>query len=277
MNSTALAQQPEKLPLLIERAAAALTKATTAAEFLEARDQAAFVYDAAKMAARFAKAKEAHDEILAACRKAQADALLIEARAEMRLAEEYDAAQARGEAAKYSSGNPQIVPDRNDLPKTAAELGLTRKVILEARRVRDAEKAKPGLIRETVDKLLAAGEEPTRAHVRRAVDEVLEPPKPAQAAPREESRRPLTQEQETKMVCRRIVAGIILLNSSDIDVDVLFDYVMLDHLKEEHSHILNLIDDLMVGFPILQELKERLANTNEAIEARAHEEKGERT
>ena len=79
------------------------------------------------------------------------------------------------------------------------------------------------------------------------------------------------------MVCRRIVAGIILLNSSDIDVDVLFDYVMLDHLKEEHSHILNLIDDLMVGFPILQELKERLANTNEAIEARAHEEKGERT
>ena len=56
MNSTALAQQPEKLPHLIERAAAALAKATTPAEFLEARDQAAVVYDAAKVAARFAKA-----------------------------------------------------------------------------------------------------------------------------------------------------------------------------------------------------------------------------
>jgi hypothetical protein len=172
MDSTALAQQPEKLPLLIEQAAAALAKATTAAEFLEAHDQAAFVYDAAKMAARFAKAKQAHDTIIAACRKAQADALLIEARAQMRLAEEYDAAQARGELAKHSGGNPQIVPNKNDLPKTAAELGLDRKEIHEARRVRDAEKAKPGIVEQT----LAAAGEPTRARLKRAVDEVLEPP-----------------------------------------------------------------------------------------------------
>ena len=99
MDSTAIAQ-PERLALLIERAAAALAKATGPAEFLEARDQAAFVYDAAKVAARFAKAMQAHDEILAVCRKAQGDALLIEARAMMHLAAEYDAAQARGE--KYS-------------------------------------------------------------------------------------------------------------------------------------------------------------------------------
>lgn len=37
-------------------------------------------------------------------------------------ADEYDAAQARGEVAKHSSGNPQIVPDRNDLPATAADI-----------------------------------------------------------------------------------------------------------------------------------------------------------
>jgi hypothetical protein len=183
MDNTAIAQQPEKLPLLIERAAAALAKATTPAEFLEARDQAAFVYDAAKVAARFAKAKQAHDEILAACRKAQGDALLIEARAQMRLADEYDAAQARGEAAKHSGGNPKIVPNKNDLPKTAADLGLDRKVILEARQVRDAEKAKPGIVEQT----LAAASEPTRARLKRAVDGVLQPQRPtaqAESAPR---------------------------------------------------------------------------------------------
>jgi hypothetical protein len=191
MNSTALAQQPEKLPLLIERAAAALAKATTPAEFLEARDQAAFVYDAAKVAARFAKAKQAHDEILAACRKAQGDALLIEARAQMRLADEYDAAQARGEAAKHSSGNPQIVPNKNDLPKTAADLGLDRKIILEARRVRDAEKAKPGIVEQT----LAAAGEPTRARLKRAVDDVLAPP-PCPPAQAETAAKAVTQEED---------------------------------------------------------------------------------
>ena len=52
MDSTAIAQ-PERLPRLIEQAAAALAKATTAAEVLEARDAAALAYNAAKAAARF--------------------------------------------------------------------------------------------------------------------------------------------------------------------------------------------------------------------------------
>jgi hypothetical protein len=182
MDGTAIAKQPETLlPRLIEQAAAALASATTAAEILDARDRANVAYTAAKMAARLAKAKQAHDEIIAACQKAMADALLIEERAQRRLADEYDAAQARGEVAKHSSGNPQIVPNKNDLPPTAADLGLSRKVIYEARRVRDAEKASPGIIRETLDNLLQAGEQPTRAHVKRAVDEVLNPPKPEPA------------------------------------------------------------------------------------------------
>ena len=174
MDSTAIAQ-PERLPRLIEQAAAALAKATTAAEVLEARDAAALAYNAAKAAARFAKAKQAHDEIIAACRKAQADALRIEARAQCRLADEYDAAQARGEVAKHSSGNPQIVPKRNDLPLTTADLGLDRKDLMTARRIRDAEKARPGIVEKT---LAATGAEPTRARLMRAVEETLTPPKP---------------------------------------------------------------------------------------------------
>jgi hypothetical protein len=168
MNSTAIAQQPEKLPHLIERAAAALAKATTPAEFLEARDQAAFVYDAAKVATRFAKTKQAHDTIIAACRKAMADALLIEARAMMHLADEYDAAQARGEAPTAGRPKTKIIPDENNF--------ASAKLMMTARKIRDAEKAKPGFIEKT----LTAGE-PTRARLMRAVDDALTPPKPVTA------------------------------------------------------------------------------------------------
>ena len=66
--------QPERLPALIERAAAALAQATTAAEILDAHDQAKVAYDVAKLAARLLKAKEAYDEVVAACRKTMADA-----------------------------------------------------------------------------------------------------------------------------------------------------------------------------------------------------------
>ena len=52
-----------------------------AAEVLEARDSASIIYDAAKKAARMAKAKGAHDELIVKAHRAQADALEIEAAA----------------------------------------------------------------------------------------------------------------------------------------------------------------------------------------------------
>jgi hypothetical protein len=187
MNSTALAQQPEKLPHLIERAAAALAKATTPAEFLEARNQAAFVYDAAKVvAARFPKAVQAHNEILAACRKAQGNALLIEARAMMHLADEYDAAQTRGEAPTAGRPKTKIIPDENNF--------ASAKLMMTARKIRAAEKAKPGI----VEKTLTAGE-PTRARLMRAVDDALtppEPPPPPPTAQAEMAAKPVAQEED---------------------------------------------------------------------------------
>ena len=59
------------------------------------------------------------------------------ARAEMRLAEEYDAAQERGEVAGHDRS--KVEPDN---VATAAGLGLRRDEILEARRLHDAELAK---------------------------------------------------------------------------------------------------------------------------------------
>lgn len=159
----------EKLPRLIARAMASLEKATTAGEVLEAKEQANVAYTAAKMAARMSRIKDAHDAVLTACRKSMGDALEIEARAQVRLADEYDAAQKRGEVGQQGNPGGLNRSQRERLTPTTEDIGLTRKQVHAARAVRDAEKAKPGIVHKTVEQKLEAGEEPTRADVKRAV------------------------------------------------------------------------------------------------------------
>lgn len=155
------------LPAMISEAAAALASASTAAEVLDARDKATLAYDTAKRAGRIQKAKRAHDDIVAAMHRAQADALEIEAQAKRRLADEYDAAQDRGEVAKV--GQPSIVPVGNNKPATAADIGLDRKEIHDARQVRDVIASNPAAVRDALDDILAHGDEPTRAALKRAI------------------------------------------------------------------------------------------------------------
>lgn len=159
------ANTAQSLPALIDRAASALVSARTSGEVLEARNLAAVAYDAAKSAGRMARAKRAHDDVIGAVYRAQADAALIEARAKMRLADEYDAAQERGEVAGV--GKPANVPEGNNKP-TAADVGLSRKEIHEARILRDAEKAQPGVIEKTVNDRVQAQQEPTKAAIKKA-------------------------------------------------------------------------------------------------------------
>jgi hypothetical protein len=169
MDLAAVPINGQYLPTLLADAAAALVNARDAAEVLEARDLATLAYDAAKRTARLAKAKQAHDDLIVAAHRAQAHALQIEARAKLRLADEYDAAQERGEVAR-GSVRTDIVPDENDVrPSTAAEIGLSRKDIHEARLLRDAEKVEPGIVQRTLDERLDRGEEPTRAALRKMV------------------------------------------------------------------------------------------------------------
>jgi hypothetical protein len=122
---------------------------------------------AAKMAGRMAKAKGAHDTVVAAALRAQADAREIAAGAERRLANEYDGAQERGEVRGH--GNKSDITNKNITSATVKEIGVTSKRIHEARKVRDAEKADPGIVRRTLDKLLAEGKEPTKAALNRAI------------------------------------------------------------------------------------------------------------
>ena len=169
---TALAQitmAGENLPGLIDRAASMLASAKTAAEVLEAREVAGLAYDVAKRTARLQRAKSAHDDLIAAAHRAQADALEIEAAAKRRLADEYDAAQTRGEVARGSVRTDIVGGDNDVRPATAADLGLRRDQIHEARQIRDAEVADPGIVRRTLDDRLDRGDEPTRTALRKMV------------------------------------------------------------------------------------------------------------
>ena len=161
-------QAGSSLPQLVDHAAAGLSNARTAAEVLEAKDIASFAYDTAKRAARLARAKGAHDELIAAAHRAQADALEIEARAKRRLADEYDSAQERGEIAGHGGGR-NFKFGGDNLEITASDIGLRSDEIHEARVIRDAENADPGIVRRTLDEKLSRGEEPTRTALRKMV------------------------------------------------------------------------------------------------------------
>lgn len=164
----------QNIPALIDRATRMLSEARTSGEVLEVRDYARVAYDAAKSAGRMARTKKAHDDVLAAAYRMQADALLIESRAKARLADEYDAAQERGEVAGHGGGRNFNVGVRN-VETTAAELGLRRDEIHEARQIRDAELAHPGLVERILSDRADRGLEPTKAALREAVEAVNKP------------------------------------------------------------------------------------------------------
>jgi protein gp37 len=113
----------------------------------------------------------------AAASDLQGKAIEIMHRADCRLAEEYDAAQQRGEVATNGQRGPakKAVLAGNGFSgnPTAADLKLTRKRVHEARKHRDAEAADPGLVSRFVQDKIAAGEEPTKAEVNGVVTSTI--------------------------------------------------------------------------------------------------------
>ncbi|HCQ67271.1 MAG TPA: hypothetical protein DIU07_19940 [Rhodobacteraceae bacterium] len=74
--------------------------------------------------------------------------IAIHARADIRLAEEYKAAQDRGEVAAVGgvSGKTNVHAEDIDKPATTAELGIDRRDISEGRKLKETEEADPGVI-----------------------------------------------------------------------------------------------------------------------------------
>ena len=104
----------DSLPSLIDWSSQALAEARSSAEVLESRDLARLAYDAARSASRMARTMKAHDALIADLDRARVLALQIEAGANMRLADEYDAAQDRSEVGQQGS-HRDIGPDGNEV------------------------------------------------------------------------------------------------------------------------------------------------------------------
>jgi ParB family chromosome partitioning protein len=140
----------DTLPALIDRARSRLADARTSAEVLEARA-------AAKAALHYAKLQKAANET-------QADCLAMIKRAEIRMADEIDAAQASGDVARADGRVNQWVSD----PRTATlnELGLDRRRVAEWRELRDAGE---DIVDRAIQAALDENRAPTNADIQLAV------------------------------------------------------------------------------------------------------------
>ena len=188
MTTTELPQQVEGLPALLDKARTKLERAKDAAEVLEAHSQAKIAHDTAAHLERFARAQKAHEALIETCRQMQIDALDIRVRAECRIADEYDAAQERGEVQKQGGDRKSKINLSNEkVDPTVNDIGLTYTQVHAARQLRDVEKLKPGKLREAWQAQLKARDRLTLAAALRAVM--------SKPAPQPDSRAPMSKPQ----------------------------------------------------------------------------------
>jgi hypothetical protein len=147
----------------VERAKALLDEG----DVIAAKVLAAHAYDDAKSAVALAERFKAGNALVDKARRLQGDALLIETRAKIRLADEWDAATAAGLISKGGRPTEKPVDGKNGF--SAAEAGLDRKEIHEARKLRNAEAKEPGIVERAIAARLSSGLNPSRANLRAAV------------------------------------------------------------------------------------------------------------
>lgn len=143
-----------QLPALISRAQRYLAEAKTSAELLQARA-------AAQAALHYSRLRDAAIEV-------QADCLRIIKLAELRLANEIDAAQERGEVAKPGGDRDSIVQTSdNRTEATFEDLNLDRRRVAEWRQLRDA--GGEPLVEKVIQGALSEGRPPKASDIRNEV------------------------------------------------------------------------------------------------------------
>jgi hypothetical protein len=165
MDAPAVIADASGLAETVERARSLLDEG----DVIAARLLASGAYDQAKAAAGYAERFGAAEKLVAKARRLQGDALLIEARAKVRIADDYDAAQAAGHVRKPGQRGKAVQDDDRISTPTAGEIGLSKQEVHEARKLRDAERRAPGIVERAIAARLAAGLEPSRANLRAAV------------------------------------------------------------------------------------------------------------
>lgn len=150
--------ESEALEMAIRRAQSLLT----AGDIDRARIVADSVYVRAKTEAEFARKHGAATHLIDKARRLMADALIIEATSLAALADRVDTQQAAGEIS--AGGRPR----RGSQCASVSDIGLSRDLLYRARRLRDCENERPGIIARTIENQFSAGRMPSRASILRA-------------------------------------------------------------------------------------------------------------
>ncbi|AWM07726.2 DNA N-6-adenine-methyltransferase [Bradyrhizobium symbiodeficiens] len=136
---------------MLSRAGRRLLEARTSAEVVEAKKLAEIALHLAK--------------VTNAARETHADCLRIITRAEIRMADEIDAGQERGEIAT-ADRHLASVRSPDTAPLTLNEINVSRQRLSEWRETRDAGEV---VVNDAIKEALAAGRAPTKADIRRKV------------------------------------------------------------------------------------------------------------
>lgn len=166
MNAiTPIATDASELATTIDRARTALDAGDVQVALLLSSG----AYEQAKAAGDYAKKVKASHDLIGKARQMQADALKIETMCTIAMADFVDEAQAEGKLSR--GGRPQTVQDQDRF--CLADLGIDKRRLLEARKLRNVERAKPGFIDRIVAARLAEGLEPSRASLKSAASHAI--------------------------------------------------------------------------------------------------------
>ncbi len=166
MTVAALAALPEgsELVVAIEKARALLVAGDVHTALL----LSAGAYEQARAGVTYARRVKASQRLVGKARALQAEALKIENLCLVAMADAVDEAQSTGEVAK--PGRPS---KGAEAPPSFEKVGIEKRFLHHARRVRSAVRLDPDFIERTIDARLASGGEPSRAFVRdRAIESV---------------------------------------------------------------------------------------------------------
>lgn len=123
------------------------------------------LYERAKAGAAYAKKVKASRELIDKARRMQGEALKIESMCYVAMADAIDEAQSKGHVARQ--GRPEKVRDADVF--TLQDVGVDKRRLSEARKLRNAERDRPGIVERAIQARIEAGLEPSRANLRAAV------------------------------------------------------------------------------------------------------------
>lgn len=165
MNALAQISKPSELVATIERARTALDEGDVRAALMLSSG----AYEQAKAAGSYAEKVKASRDLVDKARRMQADALKIESMCYVAMADAVDEAQAKGQIARQ--GRPEKVQGADVF--TLDEVGVDKRRLSEARKIRNAERADPGFIERVVSARLDEGLEPSRASLKQAAGHAI--------------------------------------------------------------------------------------------------------